>query len=153
MGLGASLAFIAIGAILAFALRVELSGVDIQTVGWILILVGLIGMAFTLMYTRPRQRNAVVADVVEEEPLYVVQSEEPVAHVHEPAPHVHEPPPAPHVHERVVEEPPVAPHVHTERAAPAAPATPSAPTPTEPVMPMPTPPPQPGRHIEQGRQP
>ncbi|MFA1546334.1 DUF6458 family protein [Actinomadura chokoriensis] len=55
MGIGVSLAFIALGAILAFALRVDLSGVDIQMVGWILILVGLISMAFTLKYTRPRR--------------------------------------------------------------------------------------------------
>ncbi|WP_067450721.1 DUF6458 family protein [Actinomadura macra] len=56
MGIGVSLAFIALGAILAFALRVDLSGVDIHLVGWILILVGLISMGFTLKYTRPRRR-------------------------------------------------------------------------------------------------
>ena len=33
MGIGVSLAFIALGAILAFALRVDLSGIDIQLVG------------------------------------------------------------------------------------------------------------------------
>ncbi|TYK50636.1 DUF6458 family protein [Actinomadura decatromicini] len=55
MGIGVSLAFIALGAILAFALRVDLSGVDIHLVGWILILVGLISMGFTLKYTRPRR--------------------------------------------------------------------------------------------------
>ncbi|MFG2088771.1 MULTISPECIES: DUF6458 family protein [unclassified Spirillospora] len=56
MGIGVSLAFITIGAILAFALQVELSGINIQLVGWILILVGLISMGFTLKYTRPRRR-------------------------------------------------------------------------------------------------
>ncbi|GAA4239115.1 hypothetical protein GCM10022254_57880 [Actinomadura meridiana] len=56
MGIGVSLAFIALGAILAFALRVDLSGVDIHLVGWILILVGLVSMGFTLKYTRPRRR-------------------------------------------------------------------------------------------------
>ncbi|WP_207400570.1 DUF6458 family protein [Actinomadura roseirufa] len=61
MGIGVSLAFIAIGAILAFALRVDLSGVDIHLVGWILILVGLISMGFTLRYTRPRRRAGRVA--------------------------------------------------------------------------------------------
>lgn len=55
MGIGVSLAFIAIGAILAFALRIDLSGVNIQMVGWILILVGVISMLFTLKYTRPRR--------------------------------------------------------------------------------------------------
>ncbi|MEV4674243.1 MULTISPECIES: DUF6458 family protein [Actinomadura] len=55
MGIGVSLAFIAVGAILAFALRVDLTGVDIHLVGWILIVVGLVSMGFTLKYTRPRR--------------------------------------------------------------------------------------------------
>ncbi|WP_121432829.1 DUF6458 family protein [Actinomadura pelletieri] len=67
MGIGVSLAFIALGAILAFALRVDLSGIDIHLVGWILILVGLISMAFTLKYTRPRRR---VGRVVGADPAY-----------------------------------------------------------------------------------
>ncbi|MEV5573626.1 DUF6458 family protein [Spirillospora sp. NPDC052269] len=56
MGIGVSLAFIALGAILAFALRVDLRGLDIHLVGWILILVGVISMIFTFAYTRPRRR-------------------------------------------------------------------------------------------------
>jgi hypothetical protein len=67
MGIGVSLAFIALGAILAFALRVDLSGIDIHLVGWILILVGLISMGFTLKYTRPRRR---VGRVVGADPAY-----------------------------------------------------------------------------------
>ncbi|MQY05282.1 DUF6458 family protein [Actinomadura macrotermitis] len=59
MGIGVSLAFIAIGAILAFALRVDLAGVDIHLVGWILILVGVISMVFTLAYTRRRAAGLV----------------------------------------------------------------------------------------------
>ncbi|WP_083999585.1 DUF6458 family protein [Actinomadura kijaniata] len=61
MGIGVSLAFIAIGAILAFALQIDLSGINITMVGWILILVGLISMAFTLLYTRPRRRASLMA--------------------------------------------------------------------------------------------
>lgn len=61
MGIGVSLAFIALGAILAFALRVDLSGVDIHLVGWILILVGLVSMGFTLRYTRPRRGSGRIA--------------------------------------------------------------------------------------------
>jgi len=61
MGIGVSLAFIALGAILAFALRVDLSGVDIHLVGWILIVIGLINMGLTLKYTRPRRRAGRVA--------------------------------------------------------------------------------------------
>jgi hypothetical protein len=63
MGIGVSLAFIAVGAILAFALRVDLSGVDIHLVGWILILVGLVSMGFTLKYTRPRRAGGRVVGV------------------------------------------------------------------------------------------
>ncbi|WP_018654241.1 DUF6458 family protein [Actinomadura flavalba] len=58
MGIGVSLAFIALGAILAFALNVDMSGVNIQMVGWILMLVGLASMAITFGYTRPRRRAA-----------------------------------------------------------------------------------------------
>ncbi|NVI90215.1 DUF6458 family protein [Actinomadura sp. BRA 177] len=67
MGIGVSLAFIAVGAILAFALRVDLSGIDIHLVGWILILVGLASMAFTYKYTRPRRQ---AGRVVGADPAY-----------------------------------------------------------------------------------
>lgn len=75
MGIGVSLAFIALGAILAFALRVDLSGVNIQMVGWILILVGVISMIFTLMYTRPRRRAGQMAGA---DPGYVDEPAGPV---------------------------------------------------------------------------
>jgi hypothetical protein len=67
MGIGVSLAFIAVGAILAFALRVDFSGIDIHLVGWILILVGLASLAFTYRYTRPRRR---AGRVVGADPAY-----------------------------------------------------------------------------------
>lgn len=67
MGIGVSLAFITMGAILAFALRVDLSGIDIHLVGWILILMGLVSMGFTFKYTRPRRRTGRIADV---DPVY-----------------------------------------------------------------------------------
>ena len=40
MGLGVSILLIAAGAILAWAVNASVSGVDIQTVGWILLVVG-----------------------------------------------------------------------------------------------------------------
>ncbi|WP_433475535.1 DUF6458 family protein [Spirillospora sp. CA-142024] len=67
MGIGVSLAFIALGAILAFALRVDLSGIDIHLVGWILMVVGLVSMGFTLRYTRPRRQ---AGRVVGADPAY-----------------------------------------------------------------------------------
>lgn len=90
MGFGASLAFIAIGAILAFATRFEIAGIDLQMIGWILISVGIVGGLITLMYTRPRRRSQVVE--AEDESVYVEPDEVP-PHVHtrpnETAPHVH----------------------------------------------------------------
>jgi hypothetical protein len=82
MGIGTALAFIAIGAILAFATHFHVSGVDVQMIGWILIVVGLAMLIITLAYTRPRRRRTVVqdVDVVDGAPqpgAYVRQVEEP----------------------------------------------------------------------------
>ncbi|HEX6936225.1 MAG TPA: DUF6458 family protein, partial [Actinomycetes bacterium] len=44
MGIGVSIFLIAVGAILAFALNVDVSGVDLSVVGYILMIVGLIGL-------------------------------------------------------------------------------------------------------------
>ncbi|WP_019633676.1 DUF6458 family protein [Actinomadura atramentaria] len=63
MGIGVSLAFMAIGAILAFAIRFDLSGINIHLVGAILILVGIASMVFTFAYTRPRRRAAQIVEV------------------------------------------------------------------------------------------
>jgi len=43
MGIGVSLILIAVGAILAFAVSATVSGVDVTTIGWILMVVGLAG--------------------------------------------------------------------------------------------------------------
>jgi hypothetical protein len=95
MGIGVSLSFIAIGAILAFALRVDLSGINIQLVGWILILVGLISMGFTVKYTRPRRRANLMAGT---DPGYVEDEEDTVIR-----------------EERIIERPVDHPHEHVER--------------------------------------
>ena len=50
MGLGVSLFLIAIGAVLAFAVNVTTSGVDINAVGWILLAVGAVGALISLMF-------------------------------------------------------------------------------------------------------
>jgi Domain of unknown function (DUF6458) len=82
MGFGASLAFIAIGAILAFATRFSISGIDVQMIGWILMGVGVVGMLVTFAYIRPRRR-AGVAEVIEEEPaVYTTYPDETPPHVH-----------------------------------------------------------------------
>jgi hypothetical protein len=50
MGIGVSLILIALGAILAFAVNATVSGVEITTVGWILMAVGLAGLLLSLMF-------------------------------------------------------------------------------------------------------
>src|SRR5918999_935187 len=50
MGLGASLFLIAVGAILTWAVTAEASGIDIQVVGVILMIVGLIGFVLSILF-------------------------------------------------------------------------------------------------------
>lgn len=49
MGIGVSVFLIAIGAILAFAIHVATNGIDLSTVGVILMIVGGIGLVTALM--------------------------------------------------------------------------------------------------------
>ena len=49
MALGTSLFLIAVGAILAFAVQVDVADVDIQTVGVILMSVGVLGLVLSLV--------------------------------------------------------------------------------------------------------
>lgn len=49
MGIGASIFLVAIGAILTFALETEVSGIDLDTVGIILMVVGIIGLLLTML--------------------------------------------------------------------------------------------------------
>lgn len=50
MGLGVSLLLVAAGAILAFAVNAEVSGVDVQAVGWILLIVGIVGAVLSMIF-------------------------------------------------------------------------------------------------------
>ena len=49
MATGLSLFFIAVGAILTFAVETPVSGVDLDTIGVILMVIGLLGMLFSLV--------------------------------------------------------------------------------------------------------
>ena len=51
MTIGTSIVLIAAGAILKYAVTADVSGVDIQTVGTILMLVGILGLILSLIYT------------------------------------------------------------------------------------------------------
>ena len=50
MGIGTSIFLIAVGAILAFAVNVHTNGIDLQTIGVILMLVGVIGVILSAIF-------------------------------------------------------------------------------------------------------
>lgn len=50
MGIGVSIFLLAIGAIMTFALNAEVSGIDLDTVGVILMVVGIIGLLMSAMF-------------------------------------------------------------------------------------------------------
>jgi Flp pilus assembly protein protease CpaA len=56
MGIGVSIFLIAVGAILAFAVTASVSGIDLATVGWILMAVGAVGLLMTMMIFGRRGR-------------------------------------------------------------------------------------------------
>jgi hypothetical protein len=58
MTIGTSLLLIAVGAILKYAVTADVSGLDIQTVGVILMLVGILGLILSLFYTFVWSDNA-----------------------------------------------------------------------------------------------
>jgi Domain of unknown function (DUF6458) len=49
MGIGTSIFLIAVGAILRYAVTVTVEGVELQTVGLILMIVGIIGLVISLV--------------------------------------------------------------------------------------------------------
>jgi hypothetical protein len=50
MGIGVGIILLAVGAILTFAVHASSSGVNIHTVGWILVAVGAIGILLSLIF-------------------------------------------------------------------------------------------------------
>jgi hypothetical protein len=78
MGLGVGIFLTAIGAILAFAVSASVSGVNIHTVGWILMIVGIAGVVLSLIFWSSwagpgyfgRRRTAVVEDGPPADPYY-----------------------------------------------------------------------------------
>lgn len=57
---GISVFLAAVGAILAFAVRDNLSAVDLTMIGYILMLAGAVGLAISLMRTHAGRRTTVV---------------------------------------------------------------------------------------------
>jgi Na+/proline symporter len=59
MGIGGSIFLLAVGAILAFAVNADISGLDINIIGWILMAAGLVGLIITLWFWNNRRRTVV----------------------------------------------------------------------------------------------
>ena len=72
MGMGVSLVLVAVGAILIWAVNTTVSGIEIHTIGWILLAVGAIGALLSLIFWSSwggfRGRNTTTT-VVRDEPL------------------------------------------------------------------------------------
>ncbi len=70
MGLGTSIFLIAVGAILKFAVTATVSGIELATVGTILIVVGIVGLVLSMIFMMQAGRRTVVArdSVVERDP-------------------------------------------------------------------------------------
>ena len=71
MGIGTSIFLIAVGAILKFAVTATISGIELATVGVILMVVGIIGLLVSLMFLAQAGRGTVVTRdrVIEREPV------------------------------------------------------------------------------------
>ena len=72
MGIGTSLFLIAVGAILYFAVDADVSGLEISTIGIILMVVGIIGLLISLFFLSSARRATTERTVVRdrEPPAY-----------------------------------------------------------------------------------
>ena len=59
MRLGTAIVLLALGAILAFAVEVDVSGIELSVVGWILMIVGALGIILEVAVWGPRSRRRV----------------------------------------------------------------------------------------------
>ena len=50
MGIGASIFLMVVGAILAFAVTADVRGIEVATVGWILLIAGAVGFVVSLLF-------------------------------------------------------------------------------------------------------
>lgn len=50
MGIGVSIFFLAVGAILAFAVNASVEGLELTTIGWILMGIGALGVLLSLVF-------------------------------------------------------------------------------------------------------
>jgi hypothetical protein len=74
MTIGTSILLIAVGAILKFAVHTSVSGVNLQTIGVILMIVGVLGLILSIFWLtawRDRRRGVVVEERVVDDRPYV----------------------------------------------------------------------------------
>ena len=64
MGIGTSILLIAVGAILYFAVNASISGLEIQTIGLILMVVGVLGLLISLFFLSSARRSSTERTVV-----------------------------------------------------------------------------------------
>lgn len=68
MTFGTSIFLIAVGAILKFAVHTSISGLSLQTVGLILMVVGVVGLVLSFFWLSSARRRG---DVIVDDPRYV----------------------------------------------------------------------------------
>jgi hypothetical protein len=71
MGMGTSIFLIALGAILKFAVTDTVSGIELATVGVILMVVGIVGLLISLLWLTQANRRVAERDRVVERDPYV----------------------------------------------------------------------------------
>jgi hypothetical protein len=70
MTIGASIFLIALGAILKYAVNASVSGIEIQTIGLILMIAGIVGLVIGLfLLTQDRRRDVVYDDTRPRDPV------------------------------------------------------------------------------------
>ncbi len=70
MGIGTSLLLIAVGAILYFAVDADISGLEITTIGLILMVVGVLGLLISLFFLSSARRSSTERTVVRDREPY-----------------------------------------------------------------------------------
>ena len=70
MGIGTSIFLIALGAILYFAVNADISGLEISTIGLILMIVGILGLIISLFLTSQASRRRPGEPVARERDIY-----------------------------------------------------------------------------------
>jgi hypothetical protein len=75
VGIGGSIFLIALGAIFAFAVDVELGWLDLAVVGWVLMIAGVVGLVTTAWLWQGSRRRTVVTTPVEETRVVPIQDD------------------------------------------------------------------------------